>query len=345
MSSIDLSQLNVLLSTVTQPLSSATFDRARPYARGHRRRISQARASRTSVYETIEEELAPSLSHTDSPEHSVAGSTSNTVQPADAAMTTMDPPQVYVVDPETSSLDSYSPWDDEQGITALRRYYALRDEAEDVVTESKLTWMDTALSLFALQCRLSARTSFLVLTPSLAFDPPRHPSGMQAILQHSLQTYGPLPSDLRPRRVRSRVNSRPSPYPRTVKTSFTSSPCSEHLRATVAASLTTSIDNVAPRHTSPLSTALQQITINPNIPSTVSAGPKECIISPDKPERIFGLPSRPYAGSTARRAASGWSKKSTGRNGVDNKENNTTIGNISIRAPTAANISQGTMMT
>ena len=178
----------------------------------------------------------------------------------------------------------------------------------------------------------------------LAFDPPRHPSGMQAMLEHSLQNYGPLPSDLRPRRARSRVNSRPSPYPRTVKTSFTSSPSVEHLRATVAASLTASIDNAAPRQLSPLSNALQQITINPNVPSTVSAESKECVISPTKAERIFGLPPRPRVGSVARRTTFGWSKKSSGRNSVENKENNTTIGNVGVGVPTTVNVSQGTIM-
>ncbi len=36
---------------------------------------------------------------------------------------------------------------------------------------------------------------------------------MQALLKHSVQSYGPLPSELRPRRVRSFTSSRPSPYP------------------------------------------------------------------------------------------------------------------------------------
>ena len=178
----------------------------------------------------------------------------------------------------------------------------------------------------------------------LAFDPPRHPTGMQAMLEHSLQNYGPLPSDLRPRRARSRVNSRPSPYPRTIKTSFTSSPGAEHLRAAVTASLTTSIDNAAHRQPSPLSNVLQQITINPNVPSAVSAVSKEYVISPDKPERVFGLPPRTRAGSMARRGAFGWSKKSSGRGGVENKENNTTIGNISVGVPTTVNVSQGTII-
>ena len=36
---------------------------------------------------------------------------------------------------------------------------------------------------------------------------------MQALLEHSQKNYGPLPSDLRPRRIRSRTSSRASPYP------------------------------------------------------------------------------------------------------------------------------------
>ncbi|KAG8220621.1 hypothetical protein J3R82DRAFT_2877 [Butyriboletus roseoflavus] len=274
LSSIDLSQLNVLLSNATQPLSNATFDRARPHVRGHghRRRISQARASRTSVYETIEEEFTSPLSHMSSPEQSTLGSTPNTIKLAKVEAKTMDPPQVYVMDPETSSVESYSLWDDERGITALRRYYALRDEAEDC--------------------------------------------------GHGEQTY-----------VAGHAVF-----------SFRAS-IAEHLRATVAASLATSIDNAVPRRPFPGSTALQQITVNPNIQSTVSAESKECVISPDKPGRILGVPARPCVGPTTRRGAFGWSKKSTGRNGIENKENNTTIGNINIGAPAATNVSQGAMMT
>lgn len=84
-----------------------------------------------------------------SPQHTIPGSTP---KPVEAAMKMMVPPPVIVVDPETSSVDSFSLWDDELGITALRRYYALRDEAEDAVSESKQTWLDTPFSLFAVQC-------------------------------------------------------------------------------------------------------------------------------------------------------------------------------------------------
>ena len=44
------------------------------------------------------------------------------------------------MDSDTVSVDSNpeeSTWDDEHGITTLRRYYALRDEAETAVVESK----------------------------------------------------------------------------------------------------------------------------------------------------------------------------------------------------------------
>ena len=53
---------------------------------------------------------------------------------------------VFVVDSDTLSIHSKpeeSTWDDERGITTLRKYYALRDEAENVVVESKRTWLDT----------------------------------------------------------------------------------------------------------------------------------------------------------------------------------------------------------
>jgi len=80
----------------------------------------------------------------------------------------------------------------------LRKYYALRDEAQTTVSESRRMWLDTPFSLSAIQ----------------SFQAPKEPSGMQALLAHSMQTYGPLPSYLHPhRRVRSRTSSMASPYP------------------------------------------------------------------------------------------------------------------------------------
>jgi hypothetical protein len=45
--------------------------------------------------------------------------------------------------------------------------------------------------------------------PLSAFDPPSHPSGMQALLEDSIQTYGSLLSDLRPQRMHSRAYTTP----------------------------------------------------------------------------------------------------------------------------------------
>ncbi|KAG2030786.1 hypothetical protein BDR03DRAFT_161432 [Suillus americanus] len=332
-SSIDLSHVNCMLSNVTHPLSNATFDRVRPRARGHghRRRISQARASRTSIYETIEEELTTSLPPTSSLQ-SPLGPATNNIQLPDSTTKIIGRTPVFVADPETASVDSVSLWDDERGITALRKYYALRDEAEDTVTESQRVWLDTPFSVFAVQ----------------SFDPPNHPSGMRALLEHSIQNYGPLPSDLRPRRMRSHVNSRPPPYPRTFKTSFTSSPATEQVRAAIVAAVAENVpsDNMRAQGQPK---ALQQISVNPNIMShaveNTKAGElmKDAAMSPGKLERVFGLPPRPRVGSVARRAALGWVKRSTGRNGLENKEN-ASIGNISLAA-VPSNMSQGSVMT
>jgi len=56
---------------------------------------------------------------------------------------------VVVVDADdTCSIE----WNREGDVSALRRYYALKDEAHVTVEESKRTWIDTPFSLFALQC-------------------------------------------------------------------------------------------------------------------------------------------------------------------------------------------------
>ena len=145
-SSIDLSQLNIILSNATHPMTTAGRSRTRARARGHghRRRISQARASRSSVYETIEEEM------------SIASSPARSLLSKKGSTTACQP--IFIVDPEMTSMNNLTPsasiWDDEQGIVALRRYYALREEAQDTVTESKRQWLDTPFSVFALQCKI-----------------------------------------------------------------------------------------------------------------------------------------------------------------------------------------------
>lgn len=129
------------------------MDRARTRARGqgHRRRISEARASRsTSIYETIEEEMTSTSSLLTSP-HSVS---------SDKTSVTHGPSPVFVVDPQVVDLDSASTWDDDNGITELRRYYALKEEAEDTVTDSKRVWVDTPFSLYAIQCKSARHVTF-----------------------------------------------------------------------------------------------------------------------------------------------------------------------------------------
>jgi len=164
-----------MLSNVTHPLSNATLDHVRPRAHGHghRRRISQARTSQTSIYETraIEGELTTLFYLTSSPQ-SLPSSATKTIGRA----------PVYVINPETASVDSVSVWDNEKGIMAPRKYCALRDEAQNMVTESKQVWLDTSFSIFAFQCEYSPPVCYVLLNAFLAFDPPRHPSWCEGAL-------------------------------------------------------------------------------------------------------------------------------------------------------------------
>lgn len=144
-SSIDIGHLNSLLANATHPSSGAARARARARARGtgHRRRIDEARMSRSSVYETIQEESSV-YSSSPSSHHPTPQSV------AKQAASSLANDTVYIVDSDGDSI--YSQYDDETGITTLRRYYALRDEAQVTVDESKRIWLDTPFSLFALQC-------------------------------------------------------------------------------------------------------------------------------------------------------------------------------------------------
>lgn len=151
-SSIDLSHLNRILANTTHPMSSATMqqrDRTRARGQGHRRRISEARMSRSSVYETIEEEM---YSPNDTP-------LSQSTASKKSSPTAIQP--VFIVDPsDSASIHSIDSWDEERGIMALRRYYDLRSEAEYTVTESKRIWVDTPFSLYALQSKSFCRSFF-----------------------------------------------------------------------------------------------------------------------------------------------------------------------------------------
>ena len=207
-SSLDLSHVNFALSDLGQPTNASSVGRPRPVTRrnhersgGRRKRYSITRTSisRSSAYETIEEEVGLGGQSSRSP-------------------SSLSRRSVFIVDADTDfsdhdrklDYDTVSVWSDERGILALRRYYALRAEAENTVSESRKVWHDTPISTFALQCTFFHRARIPCL-PDLAFEPPKTPTSMQALLEHSLKSFHPLPSDLRPRRVRT--TSRPSPYP------------------------------------------------------------------------------------------------------------------------------------
>jgi hypothetical protein len=151
-----------------------------------------------------------------------------------------------------SSIDlttGTSVWDDERGIVALRKYYALKDEAQDTVTESKRQWLDTPFSVFAVQ----------------TFQPPRHHAGMQALLEHSVQNYGPLPSELRPRRMRSQTQSRPSPYPQARISKVVASQSSFAHESSMTPTISSQAYQHQQQYHQHRTPVLQQIPINPNI--------------------------------------------------------------------------------
>ncbi|KIK67170.1 hypothetical protein GYMLUDRAFT_69362 [Collybiopsis luxurians FD-317 M1] len=273
-SSIDLSQLNRILANATHPIAHRERTRAR--GEGHRRRISQARMSRSSVYETIEEEMSSPNGTPLSQSTASKKSSPTAIQP------------VFIVDPtDSASIHSMDSWDEERGIVALRRYYELRSEAEYTVNESRRLWLDTPFSIYALQ----------------NFDPPRHPSGMQALLASSVESYRPLPSELRPRR--KRTSSRVSPYPQGRFVHISLSP--EIPRPTIVAEASSCVPT---NNESPL--PLKTVTIDPNIIPVIPLSAKKVFSrKPNSPEPLLKRENvRPRVPSTTRRNALGWSKRS-----------------------------------
>lgn len=276
-SSIDVGQLNHMLSNATHPITRPTHGRTRARGQGHRCRPSDARHSMASVYETIQEEGIGSADPNEPPEIEIPAAVYNSVSSFHIA---------------GDSAGADTEWNDERSIVALRKYGALKNEADDTVVESKRNWLDTPFSLFALQ----------------SFQPPHNPSGMKAMLEHSQQNYGPLPPELRCYCVRSRTYSRPSPYPqRTVKPA--SPEKSSHPSPQKAE------DPIACMTTQPL----QPKSINPNAPvpaiknfnpiSPFAVDFEKCKGDKSFNERTI----RPRVASSTRRAALGWSKRSAGK--------------------------------
>ena len=212
-------------SMMTRAQQHAAQQRARARGTGHRRRYSKggggtsvsAHMSRSSVYETIEEEAGLGSSTNSRATTVDAAAATAAVADADVHTVSMSPfpapssdgstkklgkvgggtvgddnsptihQPVYIVDADTASFQHHhqrssgshefefgsndfgvtSIWDDERGIVALRKYYALRDEAQTTVSESRRVWLDTPFSLFAIQCGClfvcSSRTFMLTI--------------------------------------------------------------------------------------------------------------------------------------------------------------------------------------
>lgn len=199
-------------------------------------------------------------------------------------------------------------------------------------------------------CRVSTHLisclPFLIYAITTAFTPPDHPAGMKALLEHSQKTYIALPSDLRPRRVRSRKSSlnRPSPYPRAMQQSFSPSRSStKSRRASMdlsASSISSSFDKSRALQSIPVSKnnnltspAPALASFTPFSPITLDLSQSEdnilnITLPPVPPTSVIKPAIRPRVGSTARRNALGWTKRKTpksktteGKHLNPNKEN------------------------
>lgn len=157
------------------------------------------------------------------------------------------------------------------------------------------------------------------------------------MLEHSRETYGPLPSELRPCRVRSRTSSRASPYPvRSLKSWI---PVEQPNALNDEISYESF--NVSKPFASPArpnrSAPLREITTNPNINVSPlpSFGAKPFVpftVKLDGPaiseKTIVDPPQRPRVTSGARRTALGWKKRSTGKSNTSDRKENVSQGSI-----------------
>jgi serine/arginine repetitive matrix protein 2 len=130
--------------------------RIRSKGHGHHRRLS---ISRSSVYETIEEEENNTPIIDRFPDF------------VKAPLFPVIDDNVIIVDPDDASAIEW----DERGVAALRKYFSLKDEADVAIEESKQLWLDTPFSIYAAQCtyledqgRVSAKVihSFQTARPS-----------------------------------------------------------------------------------------------------------------------------------------------------------------------------------
>ena len=245
----------------------------------------------SSVYETIQEEGVSSSDSGEVPEVEIPAAVYNSVH------------SVHIAD-DSNGMDIE--WDDERGIVAMRRYGILKNEVDGAVMESKRVWLDTPFSLFAVQ----------------SFQPPHHPSGMKAMLEHSQQNYGPLPPELRCHRVRSRTYSRPSPYPqRTVKPA---SPERLSPQSSPQKQKQTFVDIAVARPLQPKPINVNSKTPAPAIKGLNPISPFIVEFDKSKGDKSFNERTiRPRVTSSTRRAALGWSKRNPGKSS-ELKENTST---------------------
>ncbi len=136
---------------------------------------------------------------------------------------------------------------------------------------------------------------------------------MKALLEHSVKTYGPLPSELRPRRTRSRKDSRPSPYPQSRPPKVTNSP-------DIPYSPHTTSELTQPLFTAPVvEQALMNKNLNlplaPALPDSIKPSPLMFKGQMEVKNSSSNGSVRPRVGSNARRTAFGWSKRITGPKG------------------------------
>ena len=220
-------------------------------ASNHRRRISEARASRTSsIYETIDEEVMYPAESFSVKDDQLKGSVNSSAS---------DLSNVRILQ-----------WDNDETGPALRMIYSLQEEARQALDASQRQFADTPFSIDALQCKYSVTYCSTCLNHSyIAFKPPSNISVWKALLEHSKKTYGPLPQELHgcARTARARTNSRPSPYPRN-RVFYAPNELPPNLRTAMFSG------KLAP----PVSKPLQDKSVNPNIaPSTTFEASKEAI--------------------------------------------------------------------
>ena len=133
---------------------------------------------------------------------------------------------------------------------------------------------------------------------------------MRALLEHSRKTYGPLSAELR--RIRSRTNSRPSPYPqlqRAVKISLSPVNMGPEVSTSVAPKpAPVPAPSVSPAPTL-ASHPLQQRTVNIN---TTATGVSSLVPGKTAKGDSDSL-SQSRSGSGVRRSVLGWAKRGIGK--------------------------------